>query len=288
MNPEVNRMTELTAYYKNLKRLKKQAILLYLGLIAALMVLVSLFLGAPFPHQETELFFTYRVNGWFFDKTWIMYLIIALSALLTFIAEGVQSYRNVNAFRAILYQDCDSEKLLRLADEGIRYVPYEFYRSRRKAERVFRRQLCLFERFYAEALMACGQADAAEHYLENDWKSPRNSSVYKILSANAGSILAYQAGDVGQFKQLSAQGGKRLQQSVTCLARLDWLEGRSSEAMERLKAANPRFPYEKVLFAGMLADFLNQSGRKEEAQEYEAYVLKYGGTLGVRQALLKP
>lgn len=281
-------MTELTAYYKNLKRLKKQAILLYLGLIAALMVLVSLFLGAPFPHQETELFFTYRVNGWFFDKTWIMYLIIALSALLTFLAEGVQSYRNVNAFRAILYQDCDSEKLLRLADEGIRYVPYEFYRSRRKAERVFRRQLCLFERFYAEALMACGQADAAEHYLENDWKSPRNSSVYKILSANAGSILAYQAGDVGQFKQLSAQGGKRLQQSVTCLARLDWLEGRSSEAMERLKAANPRFPYEKVLFAGMLADFLNQSGRKEEAQEYEAYVLKYGGTLGVRQALLKP
>ena len=156
-------MTELTAYYKNLKRLKKQAILLYLGLIAALMVLVSLFLGAPFPHQETELFFTYRVNGWFFDKTWIMYLIIALSALLTFLAEGVQSYRNVNAFRAILYQDCDSEKLLRLADEGIRYVPYEFYRSRRKAERVFRRQLCLFERFYAEALMACGQADAAEH-----------------------------------------------------------------------------------------------------------------------------
>ena len=281
-------MKELTAYYKNLKRLKKQAILLYLGLIAALMVLVSLFLGAPFPHQETELFFTYRVNGWFFDKTWIMYLIIALSALLTFIAEGVQSYRNVNAFRAILYQDCDSEKLLRLADEGIRYVPYEFYRSRRKAERVFRRQLCLFERFYAEALMACGQADAAEHYLENDWKSPRNSSVYKILSANAGSILAYQAGDVGQFKQLSAQGGKRLQQSVTCLARLDWLEGRSSEAMERLKAANPRFPYEKVLFAGMLADFLNQSGQKEEAQEYEAYVLKHGGTLGVRQALLKP
>lgn len=281
-------MTELTAYYKNLKRLKKQAILLYLGLIAALMVLVSLFLGAPFPHRETVLFFTYRVNGWFFDKTWIMYLIIALSALLTFIAEGVQSYRNVNAFRAILYQDCDSEKLLRLADEGIRYVPYEFYRSRRKAERVFRLQLCLFERFYVEALMACGQPDAAVHYLENDWKSPRNSNVYKFLSANAGSILAYQAGDVGQFKQLSAQGGKRLQQSVTCLARLDWLEGRSSEAMERLKAANPRFPYEKVLFAGMLADFLNQSGRKEEAQEYEAYVLKHGGTLGVRQALLKP
>ena len=58
--------------------------------------------------------------------------------------------------------------------------------------------------------------------------------------------------------------------------------------MERLKAANPRFPYEKVLFAGMLADFLNQSGQKEEAQEYEAYVLKHGGTLGVRQALLKP
>lgn len=80
-------------------------------------------------------------------------------------------------------------------------------------------------------------------------------------NGSSGSILAYQAGDVGQFKQLSAQGGKRLQQSVTCLARLDWLEGRSSEAMERLKVANPRFPYEKVLFAG---------------------------TLGVRQALLKP
>ena len=36
----------------------------------------------------------------------------------------------------------------RLAEEGIRYVPYEFYRSRRKAERVYRLQLRLFERFY--------------------------------------------------------------------------------------------------------------------------------------------
>lgn len=280
-------MAELTAYYKNMKRIKKQSIALYLGLIAALMVLVSFFLGLPFPHRETLLFITYRVNGWFFDKTWIMYLLIALSALLTFLAEGIQSYRNVNALRAVLYRDCDSEQLLRLAEEGIRYVPYEFYRSRRKAERVYRLQLRLFERFYVEALLGCGQPEAAADYLENGWKSPRNSRVYRFLSANARSILAYRAGDPGLFKQLTAQGAKHLQHSVTCLARLDWLEGRSSEAIERLKAASPRFPYEKVLFAGMLADFLNQSGREKEAQEYEAYVLEHGGTLGIREAILK-
>lgn len=264
-------MTELTVYYKNLKRNTRQSVLLYLVLIVIGMVLVSLFLGFPFPHQETLLFFTYRVNGWFFDKTWIMYLIIVLSALLSVLVSGSRSYRNIRAIRDILYRDCDGEKLLQAAGEGIRYIPYDIFRSRRKAERIQIRQLSAFERFYVEALVSCGRMEEAEKYLERDWQSSRNSGAYKLLLANVRSILAFRAGDVEQFRLLAGQGGKTLQKSVAYLARLDWLEGRNSEAIDRLKAAKPRFPYEKKIFDGMLADFREQSITVNEREESGTY-----------------
>lgn len=155
-------MTELSSYYKNIKRAVRQNLLLYLGLIVGLMALTSVFLGSPFIRTVTMLVFTYRTEGWFFEKTWLMYLIILFSGLLAVIRGGAAGVKNFKALRNILYMDCDARRLLRIADEGTRYVPYDIYKNQKQARNVARRQRRFFEQLYVEALLACGQVDTAE------------------------------------------------------------------------------------------------------------------------------
>ena len=107
-------MTELSSYYKNIKRAVRQNLLLYLGLIVGLMALTSVFLGSPFIRTVTMLVFTYRTEGWFFEKTWLMYLIILFSGLLAVIRGGAAGVKNFKALRNILYMDCDARRLLRI------------------------------------------------------------------------------------------------------------------------------------------------------------------------------
>lgn len=280
-------MIELTTYYKNIKRAVRRNLLLYFGLIVGLMALVSVFLGGPFSRTVTIVGFSYRVDGWFWTKTWLMYLIILVSGLLAVIRGGAAGVKNFKALRNILYMDCDAKRLLRIADEGTRYVPYDIYKNQKQARNVARRQRRFFEQLYVEALLACGQVDTAELYMRNGWTSKQNTLVYRQLSLNIQAHYAYQDKDAARYRSILTQGGRPLKQSTVLLARLDWLEDRREQAVERLQTARPRVPYEQVMFAGMLSTYLREIGQVEEAREYADYVIEHGGTLALRETVME-
>lgn len=280
-------MTELSSYYKNIKRAVRQNLLLYLGLIVGLMALTSVFLGSPFIRTVTMLVFTYRTEGWFFEKTWLMYLIILFSGLLAVIRGGAAGVKNFKALRNILYMDCDAKRLLRIADEGTRYVPYDVYKNQKQARNVAGRQRRFFEQLYVEALLACGQVDVADLYMKNGWRSKRNALIYRQLSLNIQAHYAYQDKDAVRYRSIVEQGGRLLKRSTALWARLDWLEGRQEQAVERLKTTQPRVPYEQVMFAGLLSAYLREIGQVEEAREYADYVIEHGGTLALRETVME-
>lgn len=280
-------MTELTTYYQNVKRAVRQNLLLYLGLIVGLMALASVFLGAPFVRTVTVAGFTYKTDGWFFEHYWLMYVIILFSGLLAVIRGGAAGVKNVKEIRNILYMDCDAKRLLRIADEGTRYVPYDVYKNQKQARNVAGRQRRYFEQLYVEALLACGQVDVADLYMKNGWRSKRNALIYRQLSLNIQAHYAYQDKDAMRYRSILEQGGRLLKRSTGLWARLDWLEGRQEQAVERLRTTQPRVPYEQVMFAGLLSAYLRELGRLKEAREYADYVMEHGGTLAVREAILK-
>lgn len=280
-------MTELTTYYQNVKRAVRQNLLLYLGLIVGLMALASVFLGAPFVRTVTVAGFTYKTDGWFFEHYWLMYVIILFSGLLAVIRGGAAGVKNFKALRNILYMGCDAERLLRIADEGTRYVPYDVYKNQKQARKVAGRQRRFFEQLYVEALLACGQVDVADLYMKNGWKSKRNALIYRQLSLNIQAHYAYQEQDAVRYRSIMEQGGRLLKRSTALWARLDWLEGRREQAVERLKTTQPRVPYEQVMFAGLLSAYLRELGRVEEAREYADYVIEHGGTLALRNTVME-
>ena len=280
-------MTELTTYYQNVKRAVRQNLTLYFAAIIVLMMLKSVLLGPPFSRTVTTAGFTYRVDGWFWEKIWLMYLIILVSGLLAVIRGGAAGVKNFKALRNILYMDCDAKRLLRIADEGTRYVPYDIYKNQKQARNVARRQRRFFEQLYVEALLACGQVDVADLYMKNGWRSKRNALIYRQLSLNIQAHYAYQDKDAVRYRSIVEQGGRLLKRSTALWARLDWLEGRQEQAVERLKTTQPRVPYEQVMFAGLLSAYLREIGQVEEAREYADYVIEHGGTLALRETVME-
>lgn len=280
-------MTELTTYYQNVKRAVRQNLTLYFAAIIVLMMLTSVLLGPPFSRTVTTAGFTYRVDGWFWEKNWLMYLIILVSGLLAVIRGGAAGVKNFKALRNILYMDCDAKRLLRIADEGTRYVPYDIYKNQKQARNVARRQRRFFEQLYVEALLACGQVDVADLYMKNGWRSKRNALIYRQLSLNIQAHYAYQDKDSVRYRSIVEQGGRLLKRSTALWARLDWLEGRQEQAVERLKTTQPRVPYEQVMFAGLLSAYLREIGQVEEAREYADYVIEHGGTLALRETVME-
>ena len=280
-------MTELTTYYQNVKRAVRQNLTLYFAAIIVLMMLTSVLLGPPFSRAVTTAGFTYRVDGWFWEKNWLMYLIILVSGLLAVIRGGAAGVKNFKALRNILYMDCDAKRLLRIADEGTRYVPYDVYKNQKQARNVAGRQRRFFEQLYVEALLACGQVDVAYLYMKNGWRSKRNALIYRQLSLNIQAHYAYQDKDAVRYRSIVEQGGRLLKRSTALWARLDWLEGRQEQAVERLKTTQPRVPYEQVMFAGLLSAYLREIGQVEEAREYADYVIEHGGTLALRETVME-
>ena len=280
-------MTELTTYYQNVKRAVRQNLTLYFAAIIVLMMLTSVLLGPPFSRTVTTAGFTYRVDGWFWEKNWLMYLIILVSGLLAVIRGGAAGVKNFKALRNILYMDCDAKRLLRIADEGTRYVPYDVYKNQKQARNVAGRQRRFFEQLYVEALLACGQVDVAALYMKNGWRSKRNALIYRQLSLNIQAHYAYQDKDAVRYRSIVEQGGRLLKRSTALWARLDWLEGRQEQAVERLKTTQPRVPYEQVMFAGLLSAYLREIGQVEEAREYADYVIEHGGTLALRETVME-
>ena len=280
-------MTELTTYYQNVKRAVRQNLTLYFAAIIVLMMLTSVLLGPLFSRTVTTAGFTYRVDGWFWEKTWLMYLIILFSGLLAVIRGGAAGVKNFKALRNILYMDCDAKRLLRIADEGTRYVPYDVYKNQKQARNVAGRQRRFFEQLYVEALLACGQVDVADLYMKNGWRSKRNALIYRQLSLNIQAHYAYQDKDAMRYRSILEQGGRLLKRSTALWARLDWLEDRREQAVERLQTARPRVPYEQVMFAGLLSTYLREIGQVEEAREYADYVIEHGGTLALRETVME-
>lgn len=280
-------MNEMSLYYKNVKRITRNGLLLYFGLIVLLMIVFSLFLGGPFVKTETLLFFTYHTEGWFFTKTYLIFLIILISILAAVSYGGIAGAGNVKQLQNILYQDCDAEKFHQILEEGIHYIPYELYKKQEQAEHVAKRELACLEMLYVEALLACGREEQAVHYLKEEWTSKRSALGYRQLSLSMEASAAYCEGDVMRYRSILEKGGRLLRRNVIIAARLDWLEGRKEEAVSRLQTATTSIPYEQVMIWALLSDYLQELGRTEEARICEDSVIEHGGTLALRSKILE-
>lgn len=92
-------------------RMIRNVLLIY----AALICVVSIFKGNPFPHQETVLFFDVKQPGWVTTDPWLLWICVVVDLIAGIFILIRDILRDFSKIDRILSQQCDAEKLFRNA-----------------------------------------------------------------------------------------------------------------------------------------------------------------------------
>ena len=96
-------------------RMIRNVLLIY----AALICVVSIFKGNPFPHQETVLFFDVKQPGWVTTDPWLLWICVVVDLIAGIFILIRDIFRDFSKIDRILLQQCDAEKYSEMLEELI-------------------------------------------------------------------------------------------------------------------------------------------------------------------------
>ena len=273
---------QLEEFYQKYKKIGKKGVIRLLVFMAIGIAIVSIFLGNPFPYKVDAVIVTYWAQGWILANGYIFYIILLISFVCALIWEGRYLLQLVNRFRNILYEECDAQGLLEIAELGISFIPEKVYRTSQKANRAHRAIRVYFERYYIEALNAKGEYEQAQHYLEYEWKSKKGKG-YQQLLQNICLNIAYKERNLDKYMEIHGNAVPAIKKSMLLQSQMKSLEKDYQEALNILNGLQPKFLYEKVNVSFKTVECLCELGRYEEAKAHIQFVIENGNTVILKQ-----
>ena len=143
-----------------------------------------------------------------------------------------------------------------------------------------------FERFYVEALNSKGRYDDALEYLEQDWKSNRNTPIYQLLLQSTKLNIAYEQGDK-VYDEVFNASAQRIKKSKVIIAQRLILEEDYHGAIGVLESMKPRVCYEKVSQYWGFAKCYIKLGNYEKAKVYIDFILEHGKSTIMKEKALE-
>ena len=171
-------------------RMIRNVLLIY----AALICVVSIFKGNPFPHQETVLFFDVKQPGWVTTDPWLLWICVVVDLIAGIFILIRDILRDFSKIDRILSQQCDAEKYSEMLEELIKYGKSLDYHGFQKSV------MLIAESKYVVALIINGQLQKAEEYIKNEWEGKREGrswqhdesrTVEEISGERCGRLFGY-------------------------------------------------------------------------------------------------
>lgn len=221
-------------------RMIRNVLLIY----AALICVVSIFKGNPFPHQETVLFFDVKQPGWVTTDPWLLWICVVVDLIAGIFILIRDILRDFSKIDRILSQQCDAEKYSEMLEELIKYGKSLDYHGFQKSV------MLIAESKYVVALIINGQLQKAEEYIKNEWEGKRE--------------------------------GRSWQQVMTNLELL-MLKGEDEAAVRLLENDTEKLPYYEVTRRFLLGVCYYRIGKEEQGKECMEYVIGHGNTLKCKE-----
>ena len=273
--------------YKEFTFFKWKTVLVMICFIIILSLGVSIFLGPPFLHKETINFIYVWQPGWLIETEYLIYGIIIISAIIASLVETWNIQRTITSVRNILYKECDADLFLEIADYGLKYVIKQPNYKSGEIKNKYKLAYMYFERFYVEALNAKGRYADALEYLENDWRSKRNTLIYRLLIQNTKLNIAYEKKDKKAHNEVLKAAVQRIKKSKVMVAQRLILEEDYYGAIEVLEGMKPRVCYEKVIQYWGFAKCYIKLGNYEKVKMYIDFILENGNSTIVKEKALE-
>ncbi len=273
--------------YKELTFFQWKTVLVMISFIIILSLGVSIFLGPPFLHRETIDFIYVWQLGWFIEKENLIYVIIIISAIIALLVETWNIQRTIASVRNILYKECDADLFLEITDYGLKYVVKQSDYRNGEIKNKYRLAYMYFERFYVEALNAKGRYVDALKYLEQEWKSNRNTLIYRLLLQNMKLNIACEQEDKKAYNEVFKEAVQKIKKSKVMVAQRLILEENYHEAIEMLEGMKPKVCYEKVVQYWGFTKCYIKLGNYEKAKMYIDFILKNGNRTIMKEKALE-
>ena len=273
--------------YKEFTFFKWKVALVMICFIIILSLGVSIFLGPPFLHRETIDFIYVWQPGWLIEREYLIYVIIIISAIIASLVETWNIQGTIASVRNVLYKECDADLFLEIADCGLKYVTNQSEHKNRNIKNKYKLAYMYFERFYVEALNAKGRYIDALEYLENDWRSKRNTLIYQLLIQNVKLNIAWEQEDKKAYNEVFNVAMQRIKKSEVMIAQRLILEENYYGAIKMLEAMKPRVCYEKVIqYWGFTRCYI-KLGNYEKAKVYIDFILEHGKSTIMKEKALE-
>ncbi len=256
-------------------RMKLIGILLLI--YAALICIVSIFKGNPFPHRETVLFFNVDQPGWSTTDPWLVW-VCAVLALIAGVMITIRSIlRDFTPIDRILLQECDAEKYLEMMEGMITY-------GKSLNEKGFQKNILLVaEPKYITALIANGNLQKAEEYIRDEWEGSRKGRFRRQAAVNLELEKEYQAQNGTGYSDTLKKAGKIFQKNPLFRAKDMMLNGKEEEAVRILEANEQQWPYYEVARRFLLGVCYGRTGKEQQEKECMEYVIAHGNTTNCRK-----
>ena len=239
-------------------RMIRNVLLIY----AALICVVSIFKGNPFPHQETVLFFDVKQPGWVTTDPWLLWICVVVDLIAGIFILIRDILRDFSKIDRILSQQCDAEKYSEMLEELIKYGKSLDYHGFQKSV------MLIAESKYVVALIINGQLQKAEEYIKNEWEGKREGRSWQQVMTNLELAKKYQEKDAAGYSAALEKAGKVFQKNVFAYTRENDTE---------------KLPYYEVTRRFLLGVCYYRIGKEEQGKECMEYVIGHGNTLKCKE-----
>ena len=221
-------------------RMIRNVLLIY----AALICVVSIFKGNPFPHQETVLFFDVKQPGWVTTDPWLLWIcvVVDLIAGIFILIKGI--LRDFSKIDRILSEQCDAEKYSEMLEGMIKYGKSLDYHRFQK------------------------------NVMGRSWQQ---------VMTNLELSKKYQEKDAAGYSATLEKAGKVFQKNPLLMAKNLMLKGEDEAAVRLLENDTEKLPYYEVTRRFLLGVCYYRIGKEEQGKECMKYVIGHGNTLKCKE-----
>ena len=269
---------QIVKLYEKQKRGQFKAVGICVITYFAMLGIISMFLGSPFPHKTQILFMETMVNGWISTHD---YLLILCGIIGIFTGIGSILYQILRDFRQldrILMEECDTKKYLEIMEYAVSYGTEMKQKDFQKS--VF----MLAQQRYVLALSAEHHFSKAIAYLQNHWQGKRTTNLYKNTMLHVNLAISFENRNLEKFKELYLRAEKLFHKNKVLMAEKYFLEEKYTDAVNILHNSKGKMIYHEVLKQYILAMCYEALREQEQVVVCMEYVAKYGNTMPCRYA----
>lgn len=269
---------QIVKLYEKQKRGRLKAVGICVITYFAMLGIISMFLGSPFPHKAQILFMETMANGWVSTHGYLL-ILCGIIGIFTGIGSILyQILRDFRQFDKILMEECNTQKYLEIMEYAVSYGKEIQRKGFQKS--VF----ILVQQRYVLALSAEHHFSKAIAYLQNHWQGKRTTNLYKNTMLNVNLAVSFENRNLEKFTELYLVGEKLFRKNKIFLGEKLFLEEKYADAVELLQNIQKKTNYQEVQRQYMLAMCYEALKETEQASIRMEYVAKYGNTTPCRYA----